>query len=62
VLLGLTGPALLAAVVTAALPTAQNIFVFASRYRRGEAFARDTIVLSTAVAAVTLIGVVAWLG
>jgi predicted permease len=61
-LLGLTGPALLAAVVTSALPTAQNIFVFASRYGRGEAFARDTIVLSTAAAAVTLIGVVAWLG
>ncbi|MFI7541927.1 AEC family transporter [Actinoplanes sp. NPDC049599] len=61
-LLGLTGPALLAAVVTAALPTAQNIFVFASRYGRGEAFARDAIVLSTAAAAVTLILVVAWLG
>ncbi|MGX6603347.1 AEC family transporter [Micromonosporaceae bacterium Da 78-11] len=61
-LLGLTGPALLAAVVTAALPTAQNIFVFASRYGRGEAFARDTIVLSTAAAAVILVGVVAWLG
>ena len=60
--LGLTGPALLAAVVTPALPTAQNIFVFASRYGRGEGFARDTIVLSTAAAAVTLIGVVAWLG
>ncbi|MEU8614979.1 AEC family transporter [Actinoplanes sp. NPDC048791] len=60
--LGLTGPALLAAVVTSALPTAQNIFVFASRYGRGEGFARDTIVLSTAAAAVTLLGVVAWLG
>jgi malonate transporter len=62
VLLGLTGPALLAAVVTSALPTAQNIFVFASRYRRGEAFARDAIVLSTAASVVILIGVVAWLG
>jgi malonate transporter len=61
-LFGLTGPALVAAVVTAALPTAQNVFVFASRYRRGEAFARDTIVLSTAAAAVTLIAVVALLG
>ena len=58
----LAGPALLAAVVTAALPTAQNIFVFAGRYGRGEGFARDTIVLSTAAAAVTLVGVVAWLG
>ncbi len=60
--LGLTGPALLAAVVTAALPTAQNIFVFAGRYGRGEGFARDTIVLSTAAAAVTLVAVAAWLG
>lgn len=60
--LGLAGPALLAAVVTSALPTAQNIFVFASRYGRGEGFARDTIVLSTAIAAVTLVGVAAWLG
>jgi malonate transporter len=60
--LGLTGPALLAAVVTSALPTAQNVFVFAARYGRGEAFARDTIVLTTAAAALTLVGVVAWLG
>ena len=58
----LTGAPLLAAVVIAALPTAQNVFVFASRYGRGEAFARDAIVLSTAVAAVTLIAVVAALG
>jgi malonate transporter len=59
---GLTGPLLLAAVITSALPTAQNIFVFASRYHRGESFARDTIVLTTAAAAVTLVTVVALLG
>jgi len=61
-LLHLAGPALLAAVVTSALPTAQNIFVFASRYGRRTGFARDTIVLSTAVAAVTLVAAAAWLG
>jgi malonate transporter and related proteins len=61
-LFDLSGAPLLAAVVIAALPTAQNIFVFASRYGRGEAFARDAIVLSTAAAAMTLIAVVAWLG
>jgi malonate transporter and related proteins len=60
-LFGLSGASLLAAVVTAGLPTAQNVFVFAGRYGRGEAFARDTIVLSTAAAAVTLAGAVAWL-
>jgi predicted permease len=60
--LGLEGPALLAAVVTAALPTAQNIFVFASRYDRAVALARDAIVLSTIAAAATLVLIAAWLG
>ena len=60
--LGLSGAALLSAVVAAALPTAQNVFVFASRFGRAEALARDAIVLSTAASAVTLVGVVAWLG
>ncbi len=45
--LGLTGPALLAVVVTSALPTAQNIVVIASRYRRAEVLARDTILMTT---------------
>ena len=56
--LGLTGPVLLAAVVTAALPTAQNVFVFAARYERAEPLARDTVLLSTLVAALTM-GVIA---
>lgn len=60
--LGLEGPALLAAVVTAALPTAQNIFVFATRYDRAVSLARDTIVLSTLAAAATLVLIAAWLG
>ncbi|WP_173037379.1 AEC family transporter [Phytohabitans flavus] len=60
--LGLEGPALLAAVVTAALPTAQNVFVFASRYDRAVALARDAIVLSTLAAAATLVLIAAWLG
>ncbi|GAA3337133.1 hypothetical protein GCM10020358_12270 [Amorphoplanes nipponensis] len=58
-LLHLAGPALLAAVVTAALPTAQNVFIFAGRFGRSTGFARDTIVLSTAVAVVTLVAVAA---
>lgn len=61
-LFGLDGPMLLAAVVTSALPTAQNVYVFASHYGRKAPFARDVIVLSTAVSAVTLVVVAALLG
>lgn len=46
-LLGLDGTALFAVVVTSALPTAQNIFVHATRYGRGQVMARDTILLTT---------------
>lgn len=60
--LGLSGTALLSAVVAAALPTAQNVFVFAGRFGRAVPLARDTIVLSTAASAVTLLAVAAWLG
>lgn len=45
--LGLDGTALFAVVVTSALPTAQNIFVHATRYGRGQVLARDTILLTT---------------
>ncbi len=57
--LGLTGPALLAAVVTAALPTAQNIFLYAQRAGTGLTLARDAIFLSTiaCVPALVLIAV-----
>ena len=34
-------------VVTAALPTAQNIFLHATRYRVGEDVARETILITT---------------
>lgn len=61
-LFGLEGAMLLAAVVTSALPTAQNVYVFAARYGRGESFARDAIVLSTAVSAISLVAVAALLG
>lgn len=45
--LGLTGTALLGVVLTASLPTAQNIFLHATRYRVGEDIARETILLTT---------------
>ncbi len=37
-------------VIMAALPTAQNIFVTASRYERGVILAKDTVLLTTVVA------------
>ncbi|MHA7985059.1 AEC family transporter [Rathayibacter sp. CAU 1779] len=46
-LLGLHGHALFAVVALAALPTAQNVFNYASRYQRGEAIARDTVLITT---------------
>jgi predicted permease len=43
----LDGVALLAVVLTSALPTAQNVFVYATAYDRGTRLARDSILLST---------------
>ena len=60
VLLGVHGHALLAIVVTSALPTAQNIFVHATRYDRATVLARDTILITT-TGAVPVILLVAWL-
>ena len=45
--LGLDGTVLLGVVITAALPTAQNIFLHATRYRVGEDVARETILVTT---------------
>ena len=45
--LGLDGRVLLGVVITAALPTAQNIFLHATRYRVGEDVARETILITT---------------
>jgi hypothetical protein len=61
-LLGLEGILLLAAVVMSGLPTAQNVFVYAARFGRGTGLARDAVVLSTVLAAVSLLLVAVWLG
>ena len=45
---GLSGAQLLAPVVTAALPTAQNVFMYASRYGVAKDLARDAVLLTTA--------------
>ncbi|MFP5023156.1 AEC family transporter [Pseudonocardia phyllosphaerae] len=58
-LLGLSGPPLLAAVVCAALPTAQNVFGYAMRYDRAVALARDASLTTTIVSVPVLLVVAA---
>jgi hypothetical protein len=58
-LFGLEGQHLLASVLMAALPTAQNVFLFASPYGRGMTVARD-VILCTTILCVGALLVVAW--
>lgn len=60
--LGVEGHALLAIVVTSALPTAQNIFVHATRYDRATVLARDTILITTMGSVPVILVVAALLG
>jgi predicted permease len=48
--------------VTSALPTAQNVFVYASAYGRGTVLARDVILLSTVLSVPVLVGIAVLLG
>lgn len=50
-LLGMDGHDLFAVTLLSALPTAQNVFVVATRYERGMLLARDAIFVSTLLAA-----------
>ncbi len=59
--LGLEGPALLALAVTAALPSAQDIFVHATRYARQPVLARDAIFVTTFLSVATIIVITALL-
>ncbi|WP_341395156.1 AEC family transporter [Arthrobacter sp. G119Y2] len=59
--LGMEGHLLFAVVVTAALPTAQNVFVAASRYEEGVLVAKDTVLLTTVVSLPVLVGIAALL-
>ncbi|NLU74830.1 AEC family transporter [Streptomyces sp. HNM0575] len=54
--------ALFAVVVTSALPSAQNLFAYASRYGTGTRLARESILVSTLAAAPALVLVAALLG
>lgn len=53
--LGLDETQLLAVTLLAALPTAQNIFVHATRYGRGEVMARDSIFVTTVLSVPVLV-------
>jgi hypothetical protein len=61
-LLGLDGHPLLAVVVCSALPTAQNIFVHATRYERSQTLARDTILVTTVGCVPLIVALTAVLG
>ena len=60
--LGLEGTVLVAVVVIGVLPTAQSVFVFASRYERSSTLARDTILLTTGASVPAVALVVALVG
>ncbi|QDQ98750.1 AEC family transporter [Tomitella fengzijianii] len=60
--LGLDGHVLFAVVVVAALPTAQNVFIYASRYGRGMVLARDAALVTTIAAVPVILVVTALLG
>lgn len=61
-LLGLEGEALLAVAVVSALPTAQNVLVYAIQYQRGTALARDAGLVTTVLAVPALLVIAAVLG
>ncbi|MXG91416.1 AEC family transporter [Nocardioides sp. YIM 123512] len=60
-LIGLDDASLLAVTVISALPTAQNVFVIATRYDRGTLLARDAIFVSTLGCVPVVTGAVALL-
>lgn len=60
--LGLDGPALLGVTAMAALPTAQNVLVYAIQYGRQQPLARDAGLVTTVLALPVLLVVTALLG
>lgn len=61
-LLGLHDDALLAVAVVSALPTAQNVLVYAIQYRQGAPLARDAGLVTTVLAVPALLVIAAVLG
>jgi malonate transporter and related proteins len=60
--LGLHGTVLLGVVLAAALPTAQNVFVYAVRYDRAVPLARDAVLVTTVLSIPVLLVVAVLLG
>jgi malonate transporter len=60
--LGLSGRSLLAVVAISALPTAQNVLVYALQYGRGHALARDAGLVTTVLAVPVLLIITSVLG
>ncbi|MGO1509672.1 MAG: AEC family transporter [Actinomycetaceae bacterium] len=60
--LGLDRAGILAVSVVAALPAAQNVFVIAGEYERGEQLARDGIVVTTVLSFPAVLAIAAVLG
>lgn len=61
-LLSLSAAEVLAAVVLASLPTAQNVYILALTYRRGEDIARDSVFTTTLLAMPAMLLLVALMG
>jgi len=61
-LLGLRGHGLLAVAVVSALPTAQNVFTYATRYGRAQILARDTILVTTILCVPVMLAIAVSLG
>ncbi len=59
-LFGLTGPALLAVVLFAGLPTAQNTYIYATQYRVPNELSRDAV-LVTSVLSLGSLSLIVWL-
>lgn len=60
--LGLSAPEVLAAVVMASLPTAQNVYILAVKYGRAEDIARDSVLVTTVLSMPAMLVVVAVMG
>ena len=61
-ILGWTGVDLMAIVVTSALPTAQNVYIYSMRYRQSETLVRDSVFITTVLSVPALLVCSALLG
>jgi malonate transporter len=59
---GMSGASLVATTMCAALPTAQNVFVYAVRYRAAEPLARDAVATTTLICVPVLLIIAGLLG